>query len=322
MRAAVRLTLPALFALGLAACGGEAPSPSAAPAPAPTPVPATPAAPAAAQLDTSALRERAAASLAANRLYAPAGDNAVEDYLALRERQPDDASMETALSDLAPYVIIGAEQATAAEAFPEATRLIGLLARMDAEAPAVPRLRDALAAAQAGAEARATAEQAEAERLAAEAQRNATSEQASASTLPAPAAAAPPAPAPASVPAPVAPSRPTAAAPANPPATRNAAAPNPAPTPVAPRPAAPAPRTLVNRVSPRFPEAAVRRRLEGEVEVAIRIRADGGVEAVEVVRADPPGVFDREAVLAVRRWRYAPADAPSDARVVLQFKRP
>jgi outer membrane biosynthesis protein TonB len=33
-------------------------------------------------------------------------------------------------------------------------------------------------------------------------------------------------------------------------------------------------------------------------------------------------VFDREAVLAVRRWRYAPADAPSEARVVLQFKRP
>ena len=94
------------------------------------------------------------------------------------------------------------------------------------------------------------------------------------------------------------------------------------PTPVAPRPAAPAPRTLVNRVSPRFPEAAVRRRLEGEVEVAVRIRADGGVEAVEVVRADPPGVFDREAVLAVRRWRYAPAEAPSEARVVLQFKRP
>ncbi|WP_397596736.1 TonB family protein [Silanimonas sp.] len=280
---------------------------------------------AAAPLDTATLRERAAASLAANRLYAPAGDNAVEDYLALRERQPGDGAVDTALSDLAPYVIIGAEQATAAEAFPEATRLIDLLARMDAEAPAVPRLREALAAAQATAEARAAEEQANAERLAAEAQRNAESAQARANTLTTPAAAAPPTPTPASVPAPLAPSRPTAAAPANPPATRTAVAANPAPTPVAPRPAAPAPRTLVNRMSPRFPEAAVRRRLEGEVEVALRIRADGGVEAVEaveVVRADPPGVFDREAVLAVRRWRYAPADAPSEARVVLQFKRP
>jgi protein TonB len=306
MRAAVRLTLPALFALGLAACGSEAPSSPAAPATAPAPVTAEPAA---TPLDTAALRERAAASLAANRLYVPAGDNAVEDYLALRERQPGDATVDTALSDLAPYVIIGAEQATTAEAFTEATRLIELLARMDAEAPAVPRLREALAAAQAIAEARAAEEQADADRLAAEAQRNAASAPAPASTLATPAAAAASTPSRASVPAP-----------ANPPATRTAAA--PIPTPVAPRPAAPAPRTLVNRVSPRFPEAAVRRRLEGEVEVAVRIRADGGVEAVEVVRADPPGVFDREAVLAVRRWRYAPADAPSEARVVLQFKRP
>jgi protein TonB len=109
MRAAVRLTLPALFALGLAACGSEAPSSPAAPAPATAPAPVT-AAPATAPLDTAALRERAAASLAANRLYAPAGDNAVEDYLALRERQPGEAAVDTALSDLAPYVIIGAEK--------------------------------------------------------------------------------------------------------------------------------------------------------------------------------------------------------------------
>jgi hypothetical protein len=55
MRAAVRLTLPALFALGLAACGSEAPSSPAAPATAPAPVTA---APATAPLDTAALRER------------------------------------------------------------------------------------------------------------------------------------------------------------------------------------------------------------------------------------------------------------------------
>ena len=273
---------------------------------------ATPAAPAAAPLDTAALSERASASLAANRLYAPAGDNAVEDYLALRERQPGDASVETALSDLAPYVIIGAEQATAAEAFPEATRLIDLLARMDAEAPAVPRLREALALAQAEAEARATAEKAEAERVTA--LEPATAAPARATAAPTSAAAP--------VPATAAPPRPTLAAPANPPATRTTPAANPTPTPMAPRPAATAQRALINRVSPRFPEAAVRRRLEGEVEVALRIRADGSVETVDVVRADPPGVFEREAVLAVRRWRYAAAEGPSEARVVLQFKRP
>lgn len=320
MRALARFVLPALITVGLVACG-EAPSTTGSDASAPN-VPGTAPAgppPADAPLDTDALRERAAASLAANRLYAPAGDNAVEDYLALHERQPGDAAVALALADLAPYVIIGAEQATAAEAFPEAARLIALLARMDAEAPAVPRLREALAAAQADAEARAAAERADAERLSAEAQREAAARATTTTTTTAtvaPAPTRPPTTAPAPAPAP----RPAVAAPTAPPPVRSV--PEQAATPPPASPATPAPRALVNRVSPRFPEAAVRRRLEGEVEVALRIRADGSVEAVDVVRADPPGVFDREAVLAVRRWRYAPADAPSEARVVLQFKRP
>ncbi|WP_461061037.1 energy transducer TonB [Silanimonas algicola] len=314
MRDAVRHLLPALLILGVVACGGEAPSASEATTTAP--VPARPNAPAAAVLDTASLRDRAAASLASHRLYAPAGDNAVEDYLALRERHPDDPAVETALSDLAPYVVIGAEQATAAEAFPEAARLIDLLARMDADAPAVPRLRDALGAARSVAQARDAAAQADAERLVAEAQRVAEGAAAATSTptaLPAAATVAPPR-------ATAVPANRPADPPANPPVSRPVAG-SPAPAPAPPRATAPAPRPLVNRVSPRFPEAAARRRLEGEVEVAVRIGADGRVEAVDVVRADPPGVFDREAVLAVRRWRYAPAAEASDARVVLQFKR-
>jgi protein TonB len=317
MRAVVRFALSAPLALALVACGGEAPPPSSAPS-APAVEEAAVAAPTpnAEGLDTAALRERASASLAANRLYVPEGDNAVEDYLALREREPGDAAVDSALIDLAPYVMIGAEQATAAENFAEAARLIDLLVRIDAEAPAVPRLREALAAARLAAEARAAAEQAEAEaeRLAAEAERPA-----------APPPTAPPPTAPvASAPANAAPPRPAAppAAP-RPEPQPVAATPTPPPAAAAPAPpAAPAPRALITRVQPRFPEAATRRRLEGNVELSVRIRADGSVENVEVVRADPPGVFDREAVLAVRRWRYAPAAGPSDARVVLQFNRP
>ncbi|MGL6289841.1 MAG: energy transducer TonB, partial [Silanimonas sp.] len=185
MRTVLRLALPISLALGLIACGDEAP-PAGAPAPSPaadatTNTPAADASPTrdAAALDTATLRQRASTSLAANRLYSPAGDNAVEDYLALREREPGDAGVQTALVDLAPYVMIGAEQATAAEDFVEAQRLIALLARVDAEAPAVPRLREALAAAEAvaaqrEADAQALADaqaQADAARLAAEAQR-------------------------------------------------------------------------------------------------------------------------------------------------------
>lgn len=313
MRLVVRTLPPLLIALGLTACGGEATPPPATTGAAST-APTRPADPA---VGTDTLRQRAADALGANRLYTPAGDNAVEDYLALREREPGDAAVATALADLAPYVIIGAEQAIAAEAFPEAARLVGLLSTMDADAPAVPRLRDALATATADAEARAEAEQ-----LAGDAARRRTdTPRAAPSATPDPSPAQPPSP-----PGPAeatSPARPAVAATApTAPNAEPASAPISASVPAPPRPPAAAPRTLVTRTPPRFPEAALRRRLEGEVELNLRIAADGSVEAVDLLRADPPGVFDREAVLAVRRWRYAPADAASDARVVLQFKRP
>lgn len=317
MRVFARAALASLVALALVACGGDAPAPEAASNAAVD----TPAVAPAAALDIEALRERASASLAANRLYAPAGDNAVEDYLALRERAPGDAAVETALFDLAPYVIIGAEQATTARDFDEAERRVGLLARMDEAAPAVPRLRAALAAERALAASEAEAEAlalAEREAAATQADERAAAERATRAT-PTPAAAPTPAraevavPAPAPLPPPAAPApEPLAVAP--PPPARPAAAPA-STTPAAAR-------ALVSRVPARFPESALRRRLEGEVEVAVRIRPDGSVANVEVVRADPPGVFDREAVLAVRRWRYAEAATESETRVVLQFRRP
>jgi protein TonB len=310
MRAFARLILSASLALALAACS-DAPPPGEAPPGASTA--AAVAAPVAPPLDAEALRNRAAASLAANRLYSPAGDNAVEDYLGLLERQPGDATVETALADLAPYVIIGAEQATAAGDVAEAERLVALLTRMDDSAPAAPRLRESLAAARLAAEAEAEAD-AEAE---AAAQRQAEPTEATAADAPSAevaeaAEAVRPAPTPAALPAPPPPvAAPVAAAPAASAALANA-----------PPASAPPARALLSRVPARFPESALRRRLEGEVEVAVSIRPDGSVASVDVVRADPPGVFDREAVLAVRRWRYAPADAPSEARVVLQFRRP
>lgn len=323
-----RLPRPALLvtALLLSACGGEAPPPVPAPAPAPPTEAAPAAAPAARQLDTAALKARAAASLAANRLYAPAGDNAVEDYLELRERLGTEPAVETALVDLAPYVVIGSEQAMAAGAFDEAERLLGLLQRMDAEAPALPRLREALAQARSEAE-RLAAERAEAERRAAEAAARQARAAETVATAPAPAATAPapaPAAAPPRAPAPasVLPAPAPAALPAMPvPGTASREA--PASPPPAPAPGSgAAPRALLSRVPPRFPEAAQRRRLEGEVELLLTIAADGSVEGVDVLRAEPPGVFDREAVLAARRWRYAPAEGRSTARVVLTFRRP
>lgn len=329
MRALFRTVLPALLVLVLVACGSDTPAPA---VDASAAVTTTATTPDLSTADAEAARARAAESLAANRLFAPAGDNAIEHYLALLATMPADTAAMTALIDLAPYVTIAAEQATAARDFAEAERLIDLLRRMDPEAPALPRLQAALAAERAAAEAeaealqqteietqvqtaQATAALASAAR-AAEATRTAA---AAAAALTTAAAATNVAAAPARVPA-----RPAVlATPTD--VTPPVASPSAAPPAVAAAVAAPvtaAPRAVVSRVAARFPESALRRQLEGEVELAVLIRADGSVASVEVLRADPPGVFDREALRAVQRWRYAPAATESRTRVVVQFRRP
>lgn len=69
------------------------------------------------------LHEAATQALRDNRMYAPAGNNAVEYYLALREKQPQDAIVNSALTDLLPYTLIAAEQSIHRKDFDEARRL-------------------------------------------------------------------------------------------------------------------------------------------------------------------------------------------------------
>ena len=57
------------------------------------------------------LREAASEACANNRLYAPAGNNAMEYYLALRDKAPSDPPPSPARStDLLPIRVIATEQ--------------------------------------------------------------------------------------------------------------------------------------------------------------------------------------------------------------------
>src|SRR5690606_12249087 len=94
------------------------------------------------------LREAATQALRENRMYAPAGDNAMEYYLALRDKLPDDPAVASALTDLMPYTVIAAELAVSREQFDEAQRLVALLEKADPPAPAPPRSRPTVAAGQ------------------------------------------------------------------------------------------------------------------------------------------------------------------------------
>jgi protein TonB len=112
----------------------------------------------------------------------------------------------------------------------------------------------------------------------------------------------------------------------------SATSPPPAATPASPARAAPdrpAPvvmeMKLLRSSPPEYPEDARRKRLEGTVDLAFIVGADGKVKDVEVLGSTQPGVFDSEAIDAVKHWRYdprredgVPVDHP--AKVRLQFK--
>lgn len=60
------------------------------------------------------------------------------------------------------------------------------------------------------------------------------------------------------------------------------------------------------RVEPHYPAQAMRQGREGRVLVEFTIGRTGSVEAARVVASEPPGLFDREAIEAVRQWKYNP----------------
>jgi protein TonB len=312
----------ALLALVLGACSKqEATAPAAA-----APGTETAAAPAAAPqqavaasvqaMSADQLREAASQALRENRMYAPAGDNAMEYYLALRDKLPDDATVASALTDLMPYTVIAAEQAVTREQFDEALRLVALIEKADKTAPALPRIRQSVttsqqavakrtededARAKAEVEARAQAQQQQQQAAEADAARRLAEQQEAARQAAAQREAEQQA------------------------AARQAAAQQApaqqAPAPTAAAAAPPAQRALrpLNMPSPRYPADALRAGVSGEVLVEFTVGTDGTVTDARVLRANPARTFDREALNAVRRWRFEPVDAPVTTRRTVAF---
>lgn len=255
------------------------------------------------QLATQALRNQ--------QLHTPAGANAIEYYLALRQRAPKpDAIVESALFDLMPYAVIAAEQALASNDLDTAARLRNLIQRIDRSAPALPRLDGKIAEGQ------------QALQLAQEAALAASAKAAATTAAPAP-AALPPSTSPAAATAITAPARP-AAEPAKPIAVAQAPA---TVAPAAAIPAMPAPmRTAPTLVAirtpePTFPPEAFRRRKSGSVEIEFQVDLDGRVTDVRVLSANPR-IFERNVVFAVRRWQFAPLSEPMTVRRTFNFNAP
>lgn len=289
------------------------------PAAAPVAAPPAPAVSAQVQaMSAEQLREAATKALGENRIYAPGGDNAMEYYLALRDKLPSDPAVTSALTDLMPYTLIATEQSIGREDFVEAQRLSALLEKADPKAPALPRLKQTIANAQLAVAARAEtaktkevtdaeAKALETQRLAQQAEQQRVAAAALATQQQQDAARA------AEAERTAAAQREAAAAAQREAAARTAAA------PAAAKSAASTSLKVVSSPSPRYPPEALRAGTAGEVLVEITVGTDGSVTNARVVRATPPRVFDREALNAVRRWKFEPIDAPTTTRRTLAF---
>jgi protein TonB len=64
--------------------------------------------------------------------------------------------------------------------------------------------------------------------------------------------------------------------------------------------------TPIVRIEPKYPIEAARDGKEGWVQLRFTINELGGVDDVEVIDAEPKRIFDREAIRALRKWKYRP----------------
>ena len=60
------------------------------------------------------------------------------------------------------------------------------------------------------------------------------------------------------------------------------------------------------RMNAVYPQRALRQKIEGFVTARLQINAEGLVEDVEIIDAQPKGVFEREAVRALYKYKFKP----------------
>jgi protein TonB len=246
------------------------------------------------ELSIDQLYREARNAMSEQRVVAPAGNNAMEYYLAIIGKDPANTGAADALRELFPFASGTAEQEIIQGNLTEADRIIASLARADPSNYTLTILRSKLEAR------RKLIEQQEAAATAAEAAAAAAA--AAAARAPATTGDAATAAAPAAT-----------GASAESPAETTAATPPPSAAPATP--AAPPPPVaqgetrdveVITPLAPSYPPQAARRRQEGWVEVEFTVNADGSVANAKVTSSDPPRVFDREAIRAVQNAKFNP----------------
>ena len=270
------------------AAPGAAAAPNAA---APAAAPATPAP----EMTKEQLLKEAGTAFREQRYVAPPGNNALEYYLRVLDKEPNNASARDALREGFPFFTGPAEQYINAGNVEEANRVIDLLTKVDPNNFTLNILRSKLDAKKKQVDHDQQVAAAAAARAAAAPAANAQNAQNGTAPATAPTEAT-------ATPAQTAAATKPAATPAAPPPPPPVQAPAPAPAPAGESHAA----ELVRAVQPDYPPDAYRSRAQGWVEVEFTVGADGTVSNAQVVTAEPSRIFNSAAVNAVKRWTFKP----------------
>ena len=80
---------------------------------------------------------------------------------------------------------------------------------------------------------------------------------------------------------------------------------------------APSPRKLVYKVAPKYPRELKQNEIGGVVRLSVSISPNGAVAKVSPIGGNP--VLVDAAMVAVKQWKYVPADRPTTTEVQLDF---
>lgn len=84
--------------------------------------------------------------------------------------------------------------------------------------------------------------------------------------------------------------------------------------------------TPIVRINPKYPTIAAREGIEGWVQLSFNVSPSGEVIDAQVTYSEPKRIFDREALRAIKRWKYRPkvidgvAQLQTGQSVQLDFK--
>lgn len=80
------------------------------------------------------------------------------------------------------------------------------------------------------------------------------------------------------------------------------------------------------RMEPKYPHQALKRRIQGFVLLSFDINSKGRPKNIKIIDAQPPRIFNREAMRALKSWKYQPliingqAQVYPNQQVKLEFK--